>query len=79
MRDGAEEVGDHAVVCDLRALEEEGSDEGVDHFAKWSRAGILELCRKLQRRLSVSASLRSYETHALKEAVGGTYRPAAPP
>ena len=55
MRDGAEEVGDHAVVCDLRALEEEGSDEGVDHFAKWRRAGILELCRELKRRLRVSS------------------------
>jgi hypothetical protein len=27
----------------------------VDHFAKWRRAGILELCRELKRRLRVSS------------------------
>jgi hypothetical protein len=31
----------------------------------------------LQRRLRVSAHLRTYETHALKEAVGATYDTSA--
>ncbi len=49
----------YCCICVLRGRSAQGCGGG------WS------LCR-LQRRLSVSAYLRTYATHALKEAGGGT-------